>query len=420
MKKADKTTTNEALQKRQKMFSEAEKLANIGIFEWDIRANQVSWSDGLYHIYGLKPDEFEASFEGFLERIHAPHRERVRQTIETAYREGKPFEMEELIVRPNGEKRVLFTRGEVIQDADSQPIRLIGVCQDVTERKKAERARLKSVKLKAEKSQLEKLLKELKETQTQLIQSEKMAALGKLTAGIVHEINTPVGALKSTMDTMSRCSAKINQILENSSTLAEVKNNGDYQKSLKILKENRQVASSASERIIKVVTSLKNFTRLDEAEFEMADIHEGLDSALTLIQHEIKDRVLVEQNYSDIPEIRCYPAELNQVFMTLLRNAAQAIEKKGTITIKTSSDENNVYVKISDTGKGMPSEKIKSLFELGFTTKDTRVGMGMGLINAYNIIQNHKGELKVESEVGKGCTFTIILPMDLKKTIKTV
>lgn len=420
MKKADKTTTNEALQKRQKMFSEAEKLANIGIFEWDIRANQVSWSDGLYHIYGLKPDEFEASFEGFLERIHAPHRERVRQTIETAYREGKPFEMEELIVRPNGEKRVLFTRGEVIQDADSQPIRLIGVCQDVTERKKAERARLKSVKLKAEKSQLEKLLKELKETQTQLIQSEKMAALGKLTAGIVHEINTPVGALKSTMDTMSRCSAKINQILENSSTLAEVKNNGDYQKSLKILKENCQVASSASERIIKVVTSLKNFTRLDEAEFEMADIHEGLDSALTLIQHEIKDRVLVEQNYSDIPEIRCYPAELNQVFMTLLRNAAQAIEKKGTITIKTSSDENNVYVKISDTGKGMPSEKIKSLFELGFTTKDTRVGMGMGLINAYNIIQNHKGELKVESEVGKGSIFTIILPMDLKETLKTV
>jgi len=106
--------------------------------------------------------------------------------------------------------------------------------------------------------------------------------------------------------------------------------------------------------------------------------------------------------------------------MTLLRNAAQAIETEGIITIKTSSDENNVYVKISDTGKGMPSEKIKTLFELGFTTKDTRVGMGMGLINAYNIIQNHKGELKVESKVGKGSTFTITLPMDLKKTLTTV
>ena len=255
--------------------------------------------------------------------------------------------------------------------------------------------------------------KEIRDTQVQLVQSEKMAALGKLTAGIVHEINTPVGALKSTMDTMSRCGRKINQILENSNTLAELKDNSAYQKSLQILEENRQVASSAGDRIMKVVTSLRNFTRLDEAEFEKADIHEGLDSALTLIQHEMEDRVRVEKNYVDIPEIRCYPAELNQVFMTLLRNAAQAIKKKGTITIKTSSDENSVYVRISDTGKGMPPGKIKTLFELGFTTKDTRVGMAMGLINAYNIIQNHEGELKVESEVGKGSTFTIILPMDL-------
>ena len=254
--------------------------------------------------------------------------------------------------------------------------------------------------------------REIRETQAQLVQSEKMAALGKLTAGIAHEINTPVGALKSTMDTMSRCGAKIDQILENSDTLAELKNNSDYQKSLKILKENRQVASSASERIMKVVTSLKNFTRLDEAEFEKVNIHEGLDSTLTLIQHEMKDRVRLEKNYGDISEIRCYPAELNQIFMTLLRNAAQAIEKKGTITIKTSSDENNVYVKISDTGKGMPSEKIKTLFELGFTTKDSRVGMGMGLISAYNIIQNHKGELKVESELGKGTKFMITLPVN--------
>ncbi len=219
---------------------------------------------------------------------------------------------------------------------------------------------------------------------------------------------------------MSRCGTKINQILENSNTLAELKDNSVYQKSLQILEENRQVASSAGERIMKVVTSLRNFTRLDEAEFEEADIHQGLDSALTLIQHEMEDRVRVEKNYGDIPEIRCYPAELNQVFMTLLRNAAQAIEKKGTTTIKTSSDEKNVYVKISDTGKGMPPEKIKTLFELGFTTKDTRVGMAMGLINAYSIIQNHKGELKVESEVGKGSTFTIILPMDLKETFKPV
>ena len=138
--------------------------------------------------------------------------------------------------------------------------------------------------------------------------------------------------------------------MENSNTLAELKDNSAYQKSLQILEENRQVASSAGERIMKVITSLRNFSRLDEAEFEKADIHEGLDSALTLIQHEMEDRVWVEKHYGDIPEIRCYPAELNQVFMTLLRNAAQAIEKKGTVTIKTSSDEDKLYVRISDTG----------------------------------------------------------------------
>jgi len=124
--------------------------------------------------------------------------------------------------------------------------------------------------------------------------------------------------------------------------------------------------------------------------------------------------VTIERNYGDIPEIRCYPAELNQVFMTLLRNAAQAIEKKGTVTITTSAGQENVYVKISDTGKGILPEKIETLFELSFTTKDARVGMGMGLVNAYNIIQKHKGELKVESEIDKGSTFTIILPMDLE------
>ncbi len=254
--------------------------------------------------------------------------------------------------------------------------------------------------------------KELQKTQAKLIQSEKMAALGKLTAGIAHELNTPVGALQSTMDTMNRCGVKIDQILENSNTLAELKNNNVYRKSLKILKENRQVATSAAERIMKVVISLRNFTRLDEAEFEKADIHEGLDSTLTLIQHEITNRVQIEKNYGDLPKIRHYPAELNQVLMTLLRNAAQAIEKKGVIIIETTSDGNNVYVKISDTGKGISPEKIKTLFELGFTTKDTRVGMGMGLINAYNIIQKHDGELKVESEVGKGTEFLITLPIN--------
>lgn len=261
---------------------------------------------------------------------------------------------------------------------------------------------------------------QLQKTQTRLVQSEKMAALGKLTAGILHEVNNPVAALKSTVDTMSRSGTNLDQIVENSNTLEELKNNKVYQKSLKILKENGQIVSSASKRIIEVVTNLKSFIRLDDAKFAKTDIHEALNTTLTLLRHEMEDRVRIDKQYGDIPEIRCYPAELNQVFMTLLRKAAQAIEKKGTITIETSSDENNVYVHILDTGKGIPQDKIKTLFDLNFTTKDARVAMDMGLVNAYNIIQNHKGELKVESEVEKGSTFTIILPVDLNETTKAV
>lgn len=252
--------------------------------------------------------------------------------------------------------------------------------------------------------------KEIRDTQAQLVQSEKMAALGKLTAGIAHEMNTPIGAIRSTMDVLSRSSAKLEQIVENSETLAEVKNSSGYQKSLKILKENSQVSQTASDRIAKIVSSLRNFTRLDESEFQRADLDEGIESTLTLIQHEIRDGIAVVKEFTGIPEINCYPSELNQVFMTLLTNAAQAIESEGTITIRTHADERNVYVSISDTGKGIPPEQLGALFEFSFTTIGSRVGVGLGLPNAYNIVRKHNGEIEVESEVGKGTEFTITLP----------
>ena len=261
---------------------------------------------------------------------------------------------------------------------------------------------------------LEKTLEELQSTQAQLVQAGKMAALGKLAAGITHEINNPVGALKSTMDVLMRCAAKMKKIAESGETIGEVKDSSDFQKSLNILEQNSQVALSAGDRITQIVNSLKNFTRLDETEFQRADIHEGIESTLTLIQHEIKEEIEVVKEFGDIPRIYCYPSELNQIFMTLLTNAVQAIEDDGTVTIKTSADNTSVYVKISDTGKGIPSEKLETLFDLNFTTKKSRVGVGMGLSNAYNIIQKHNGEIKVESEVGKGTGFVITLPIKQK------
>jgi two-component system sensor histidine kinase ChiS len=247
---------------------------------------------------------------------------------------------------------------------------------------------------------LENTLDELYSTQTKLVQSEKMAMLGKLTAGIAHEINSPVGVLKSTMDTLTRCVTKIGQ-----ASIPE-------KKLLDILETNSQVAVSASDRISQIVESLKDFTKSDEAEHQKVDIHTGIESALSLVGHLLKENIKVVKKYGALQPIYCYPGQLNQVVMTLLTNAIQSIETHGTITVQTDSDGQTATIKISDTGKGVPAEQLNSLFDVRFATKNTRIVMDMGLSNVYQIIQKHNGEIQVESKAGKGTTFTILLPVN--------
>jgi len=239
-----------------------------------------------------------------------------------------------------------------------------------------------------------------------------MATLGNLVAIISHEVNNPIGAVNSAADVSSRAITKITGILEASKTLNDIKNNRQFSNSLQILQLNNQVTATAGDRIAELVSSLKNFAKLDEAEFQKANIHEGIDSTLTLIQHELKDRIEVIKEYGALPNIFCYPNQLNQVFMNLIVNGVQSIEDKGTIKITTSADETNVYVKISDTGKGIPAANLVKIFDPSFTTKSTRIGIDLGLSTSYNIIQKHKGEIKAKSEIGKGTEFAIVLPIE--------
>ena len=249
-------------------------------------------------------------------------------------------------------------------------------------------------------------------TQAQLALAEKMASLGKLAAGLAHEVNNPIGVVQSAADTSDRCLDRIMTVLEESHTLDELRVSAPFQKSLELLRSNNQAIGKASSRTATFVSSLKNFARLDEAEFQRADIHEGLESTLVLLQHEIPENIQVARDYGHVPQICCYPGELNQVFMGVLRNAIQAIEKEGVITIKTSADEKDVYVEISDTGKGIPLEKMKTLFDFGFTTRGSRVGMGLGLPYAHNIIGKHNGEIRLESKARKGTDVLIRLPIE--------
>jgi len=247
-----------------------------------------------------------------------------------------------------------------------------------------------------QKKDLQKTLEELKKTQVQLIQSEKMASLGQLVAGIAHEINTPLGAINSNNDIIQRCTQKL-----------EEGNLGV----IGVLKNVLPITQDAIGRINVLVKSLKNFARLDEAEFQEADLHEGILSTLDLIRHEIKGRIEIVREFGEIPKVQCKPNAINQVFMNILVNACQSIEGVGQIVITTYSEDENVFVKIKDSGKGISQENLSKLFDPGFTTKGVGVGTGLGLSITYEIIKDHNGEIMVMSEQGNGAEFLIRLPI---------
>ena len=265
--------------------------------------------------------------------------------------------------------------------------------------------------LKEEKDQLQQLLEELERTQAQLVQSEKMAALGKLVAGVVHEMNTPIGAMNSASDILNRSITNVVETIETVSSLDDVKNNQQFQNSVKALRESTPITLAASERITRIVNSLKGFAHLDGATYQEADLREGLENTLTLLERDFRDRINVVKKYGDIPKVVCNPGEINQVFMHLLTNAAETIKDKGTITVQTSEKDGHVQVQVVDTGAGISPKRLEKLFDPGFVKKGSRMKAGLGLFTSYSIVQRHHGRIEVESEVGKGSTFTVVLPV---------
>lgn len=286
----------------------------------------------------------------------------------------------------------------------------IQVVRDVTRRRELEEKVRRSME--ELENKVQERTRELREKQAQLVQSEKMAALGHLVAGVAHEINTPLGALKSNNDLTIRSYNKIKSLLEDESVPEHVRSNPAICKLLSGIEELNVVNKDAMERIVTLVRSLRKFARLDEADQDRIDIHEGLESTLTLVHHEIKNRIEVHRDYGALPKVHCHPNQINQVFMNILVNASQAIVDKGHIYVKTYAKDNGVVVEVRDTGKGISKENLGRVFDPGFTTKGAGVGTGLGLSIVYQIIQDHKGEIEFESELGKGTTVRIFLPID--------
>jgi PAS domain S-box-containing protein len=258
--------------------------------------------------------------------------------------------------------------------------------------------------------------RELRQTQAHLVQSEKMASLGGLVAGIAHEINTPVGAMTSMHDTLMRAIAKLKEHLKETNPGAFEKD--ERLKSLfAMIDESNQVIRSGASRVAEIVRRLRSFARLDEAELKKVDVHEGLEDTLTLVHHEIKHNIQIVRDYGTLPVMSVFPSRLNQVFLNLINNARQAIHNKGTITLRTWVEDKTAAIAITDDGVGIPKENLSRVFDPGFTTKGVGIGTGLGLSICYQIVKDHRGRIDVESEVGKGATFTVRIPTNLDEIL---
>ncbi len=260
---------------------------------------------------------------------------------------------------------------------------------------------------------LTRTLAELRAAQTQLVQSEKMAALGNLVAGVAHEINTPLGAVASNVDLQARALAKVGEALADPDGATAARRY--IERAVGLVDVSRE----ACRRIATIVRSLRDFSRLDEAERKPADLHAGLDATLTLVGHLTKNRITVQRAYGDLPLVDCYPNQLNQVFLNLLVNAAQAIEGQGEIQIRTRREAGALppartaaVIEIADSGTGIAPEHLARIFDPGFTTKGVGVGTGLGLAICYRIVEGHHGKIEAESTVGRGSTFRVLLPLE--------
>lgn len=250
---------------------------------------------------------------------------------------------------------------------------------------------------------LEEAEREMDQLREQLVQQNKMAALGTLVAGVAHDINTPLGSVKANVDLASKLSERIRK--------RSPADDAKLVRSLDALDDSVSTLKLATERIRVIVGSLRTFARQSGTELVETNLHEGLDSSLQLVGHMMEKRIIVNKVYGDLPLVRCRPGELNQVFMNLLTNAVQAIEGEGEITVTTRVDGDDIEISIEDTGIGISEENKAKLFKAGFTTKGASVGTGLGLAITCRLVRGHGGSISVTSEPGKGTCFSVRMPI---------
>jgi two-component system, NtrC family, sensor kinase len=376
-------------------------------------------SNNAWRVLGYRPEQMVADQNFWFDHIHPDDAPSIFSSLALIFVEGQRT-YEYRFKSSDGRYVWMHDTLRLIRDANGNPIEIIGSLTDITDRKRMEEA----LQSKGEEQQL--LIKKLQEAHNQLLQSEKMASIGQLAAGIAHEINNPVGFVNSNMGSLSNYVGKLFNVIEGyeqairmlpaspsvDAHIRQVKHEAD----LEFLKEDVtdlvKESMDGLKRVKDIVQALKDFSHIGETDWQVTDIHHGLDSTLNIANNEIKYKATVIKQYGAIPAIKCLASQLNQVFMNLIVNAAHAIKDSGVITISTGYENDWIWVAIRDTGTGILPENLNRIFEPFFTTKPVGSGTGLGLSLSYGIVKKHGGKIEVQSEVGKGTQFTVRLPVN--------
>lgn len=263
----------------------------------------------------------------------------------------------------------------------------------------------------------EQLIHKLEKANAQLLQSEKLAAIGQLAAGVAHEINNPIGYVFSNLKTLTGYVNDLLRIVDavdgvgSLEELQQLKRSLEYDYIRTDVEALIHESEDGIERVKKIITALKDFSHIEEEEFRAADLHKGFDSTLNLVNNELKYKAEVVREYGNLPWVECIPSQINQVVMNLLINAAHAIESFGHIALRSGHQGDWVWLEVEDDGKGIDPAILHRIYEPFFTTKPVGKGTGLGLALSYNIVQKHNGRIEVVSQIGQGTRFRVWLPI---------
>lgn len=327
-----------------------------------------------------------------------------------------------------GEETLMYQNIEFlpVETVDNVVTSICLVVQDVTELASYFQAEQQlSAKLEQERLELKALYEKLSMAQSQLLQSEKMAAIGQLAAGVAHEINNPIGFISSNLQTLQDYSARLlkltgfyEKIVSKTGNETFLALQRDIQQRLQFdfvredLPELLTESIDGIERVSEIVKNLKTFSHVDNAEWQPANLVDGLENTLKIAANQLKYRVEIHRDYAaDLPQVYCQPNQVNQVFLNLLVNAAQAMDHKGHLYLRAWQQGAEVCIEVRDTGPGIAPEHMNKLFEPFFTTKPVGSGTGLGLSLSYSIVKKHHGDIQVHSTLGKGASFVVSLPI---------